>query len=181
MRQMNVFKFFRQRVWPAAFVFCVLGFIPPASAHKNHAHHKTMKPLETPMAANEHALQLEKINEEYKREVKPIFQRACFDCHTQSPRLPWYHSLPIVHGLLESDMQEAKVHLDFSDDFPFKGHGSPEEDLKAIADAIEDRSMPPLRYRIMHPGSGLSENERKNIHKWISEGELTLKGQAGGR
>lgn len=167
-------KISRYRIWQIAVALTVLGFVPVAFAHKNHARHEEEKLPETPDATKELALRLESINEAYKKDIKPIFQRACFDCHSQSPHLPWYHSLPFVHSMLERDMQEAKVHLDFSDDFPFKGHGSPEEDLEAIANTIKDKSMPPLRYQIMHFGSGLGNEERKTILKWTGESEQAL-------
>lgn len=155
----------------------VTFLLPPAVAlaHKNHAHHHEETKVETtPDAEKELADRLAKINESYKRDVKPIFQRSCFACHSQSLNLPWYNALPLVHGLLESDMKEAKEHLDFSKDYPYQGHGSPKEDLEAIADSVRDKSMPPFRYRIMHWNSGLTDRERQAILKWTDEGQKLL-------
>ncbi len=116
----------------------------------------------------------EKINGAYLTQVKPIFQRSCFDCHSLSPRLPWYYKVPFAHSLMESDMKEAKEHLDLTNDFPFAGHGSPLEDLLAIRDVIEKRTMPPFRYKVMHWGSGLDETEAKTILAWINASEKIL-------
>lgn len=148
-----------------------LGFMGISFAHEGHSPKESKKQMVTD---KEIEARFEIINESYKKDVKPSFQRSCFDCHSQSPRLPWYHSLPLVRDLLESDMKEAKIHLDFSNDFPFKGHGSPMEDLKAIGETIEDKSMPPFRYKIMHWNSGLSEEERKTVLKWINESQAIL-------
>ena len=41
-------------------------------------------------------------------------------------------SVFFIKGLLDSDVKEAKKHLDMSDDFPFDGHGSADEDLKDV-------------------------------------------------
>jgi hypothetical protein len=131
-------------------VFLVSGSLN-AFAHKNHPHHGEPPTTEKP-SADESKLGLEKINEAYKRDVKPIFMSSCFDCHSQSPQLPWYYNVPLVHSLLESDMKEAKEHLDFTNDFPFAGHGTPKEDLEAIANSIRDKSMPPFRYRCPSEG-----------------------------
>lgn len=153
------------------FLFLIL-FTNFSFAHKNH--HETQKQPSTPETAQVPVTNLIEINEIYKRDVKPIFQRSCFDCHSQNPNLPWYYSLPLVHGLLEKDMKEAKEHLDFTNDYPFEGHGSPKEDLEAIADAVRDRSMPPFRYRIMHRSSGLTEPEREAVLKWTTESQKLL-------
>lgn len=149
----------------------LLGFTDVSFAHEGHSPKESKKQTATD---KEIEMRFDTINESYKKDVKSIFQRSCFDCHSQSPRLPWYHSLPLVRDLLESDMKEAKIHLDFSNDFPFKGHGSPMEDLKAIGEAIEDKNMPPFRYKIMHWNSGLSEEERKTVLKWVGESQEIL-------
>ena len=59
------------------------------------------------------------------------------------------------------------MHLNFSKDFPFKSHDSPINDLKAINNSITDKSMPPLRYKVLHPGSKLSKKEISTIKLWI--------------
>ncbi len=41
--------------------------------------------------------------------------------------------------------------MDLSRGFPPIGKWSPTEYLGAIQDILEDHSMPPLRYRLMHP------------------------------
>lgn len=120
---------------------------------------------------------IETINEQYLKSVKPVFVRSCFDCHSNQTRYPWYHSLPIVKQLLDKDIGEGKKHLEMSDDFPFEGHGSTEEDLKAIEGSIEKGSMPPFKYLVMHPNTRLTTEEKKTIKEWVQESLRTLKDQ----
>lgn len=119
-------------------------------------------------------VKLEKINEEYKEKVRPIFQNNCFDCHSQKTRYPWYYKLPIAKQIIDKDISDALPHLDLTNDFPFKGHGTPEKDFKAIEESINNGSMPPLRHRIMHRGSGLNEDELKSVMKWIEDSRKML-------
>jgi hypothetical protein len=77
--------------------------------------------------------------------------------------------VPGAKQLIESDIAEAKEHLDMSADFPFKSHSVPKEDLKAIRDSLIEKTMPPFRYRIMHWSAGLSERERAVVLKWVEE------------
>ena len=113
--------------------------------------------------------EIEDINRKYIKNVRPIFLEKCMTCHGQNSNLPWYYPIPGVKQLINSDIKTAKEHLDMSDDFPFKGHGTKTEDLDAIKESIEKGSMPPLRYRIMHWGSSVSEMEKETINKWIDE------------
>lgn len=109
------------------------------------------------------------INESYVKDVKPIFQKSCFNCHSSSTTYPWYASLPLAKQLIKSDITEAKEHLEMSHDFPFGGHGNPKEDLEAIGKSVKDHSMPPFRYRIMHPGSELNDVQRKTVITWVEQ------------
>lgn len=118
---------------------------------------------------------LKLINESYIKDVKPIFQKSCINCHSSSTTYPWYASLPLAKQLIKSDITEAKEHLEMSHDFPFGGHGNPKEDLEAISKSVKEGSMPPLRYRIMHPGSAVSEADQITIQTWVSQSLEKLK------
>ena len=111
----------------------------------------------------------QRVNNAYVKSIKPIFRAKCFDCHADAKHLPWYFKIPGPKHLLIRDMREAKKHMDMRGDFPFKGHGTPIEDLDALEQTLRDGSMPPLRYRIMHRGSKLSQKEKKVIHDWIQD------------
>lgn len=108
-----------------------------------------------------------KIGAEYRSLIQPIFHESCFDCHSQSPRFPWYHELPIARGFIDQDISEARKHLDFSQGYPFGGHGTPFGDLVAIGKSITENTMPPIRYRILHPSSTISEKRKKVILDWV--------------
>lgn len=133
-------------------------------AHETHHHAKT-QPAST----------LAQVNERYFRSVKPIFHGKCFDCHSTSIHWPWYHSIPGIKQLLEKDAAEGRKHIDMSNDFPFEGHGSPLEDLDAIEKTVNDGTMPPWNYRLMHPSSTLTDSEKSTVLRWIEESREILK------
>jgi Haem-binding domain len=114
------------------------------------------------------------VAQEYAAAVAPIFERKCADCHTGHPRYLWYHALPIVKTLIDRDIADARADMDLSRGFPPIGTGTPVEYLGAIRDVLDDHSMPPLRYRLMHPGSTLTGAERATILAWIDRGEIEL-------
>lgn len=116
-----------------------------------------------------------KINDIYLSEIKPIFEKKCFDCHGLQSSQPWYRNFPGVKQLIDHDMEDAKKHLDMTSDFPFKSHASPIEDLEAIQETIEKDEMPPFRYRFMHSESNLTDSEKEKVYKWVRFGKELLK------
>lgn len=110
----------------------------------------------------------------YTEKIKPIFQKKCFDCHAIPQKLPWYAKIPGPKQLIAYDLREAKEHMDMRQDFPFGGHGSPLEDLKSLEEVVQNGSMPPWRYRIMHKGSKLTQEEIQKIQDWIHEGRKLI-------
>lgn len=112
--------------------------------------------------------QLSLINANYLIEIKPIFQSKCLMCHGQPERLPLYAKFPPSSFLVLHDQEEAKKHMNMTYDFPFGGHGSPKDDLAAIAKVVKKGKMPPLRYKILHWKSGLTEMESEKILSWVN-------------
>ncbi|MBI2606292.1 MAG: heme-binding domain-containing protein [Deltaproteobacteria bacterium] len=124
--------------------------------------------------ADEFRTKLQEINKRYVEQIKPIFREKCGDCHSTRIRLPWYYPIPGVRQLIDRDHREAMKHLDISADFPFGGHGTPKEDLRAIQESIRKDSMPPFRYRVLHRNSKLTAEEEKAVMDWAASGETFL-------
>lgn len=117
---------------------------------------------------------LSDINQQYKRKVAPIFSQKCLMCHGKLDEFPWYYSIPGVKQLIDRDIKEAKEHMDMTEGFPFKGHGSALDDLRAIERVLDKGSMPPLQYRVIHWSSKLNESERSNVKEWIDQARKML-------
>lgn len=115
-----------------------------------------------------------KINDSYKQNIRPIFAKKCLACHATNNSLPWYYSVPGVKQLMDDDMEEAKEHMDMSNDFPFAGHGSSLDDLEALKKTIDKGDMPPFQYKIINWKSGLTEGENRKIKLWINESKTLL-------
>ncbi len=118
---------------------------------------------------------LSKINDVYLESVKNIFEKKCLSCHGINNSLPWYYNVPGAKQLMNYDMKESKKHMDMSNDFPFMGHGSPADDLNALAKTIKKGNMPPLRYKLLHWNSELTEDEINIVAKWLTEALEALK------
>lgn len=112
---------------------------------------------------------LESINLSYLKNVKPIFQKKCLSCHGIGNPPPWYSKIPGIKQLILNNIKEAKEHMDMTDDFPFSGHGTPEDDLEELAEIVEENTMPPFMYKMMHWRASLNENDKKAINEWVED------------
>lgn len=153
-----------------SFLLLLLPLVP-VNLNGHEGHREEGNP---PVAIPENKEALRQINASYLRDIKPIFERTCFDCHSGLTRYPWYYPIPGINTWIDGDTREAKRHIDMTNGFPFKGHGTPQKDFEAIEKVIEKDTMPPFRYKIMHWNSRLSEDDKRSILKWIHGGQKLL-------
>jgi len=111
------------------------------------------------------------VSSNYIRDVKPIFERKCGDCHGSPTSYPGYYRIPLIKQWIDHDISEGHEHFDISNGFPFGGHGSITDNFKAIRDDIGEGRMPPWLYRLSHRNSGLNEEEKKIISKWVTDSQ----------
>jgi heme-binding protein len=87
--------------------------------------------------------------------VMSTLRDACFDCHSNETRWPWYSSLPIVSWLIEHDVSEGRGQLNFSywqDYTTFERVDL----LDKVCDKATKREMPLWQYRFLHRSSRLN-------------------------
>ncbi|MDQ2863410.1 MAG: heme-binding domain-containing protein, partial [Bacteroidota bacterium] len=73
--------------------------------------------------------------------VHAILQTACFDCHSNNTRYPWYNYVQPIAWILANHIKHGKKDLNFSEfgSYPIRRQQSK---LKAIADQVRDGEMP---------------------------------------
>jgi hypothetical protein len=99
--------------------------------------------------------------------LKPAFEHGCYDCHSKFTQFPWYYKLPIIKGLIDSDIRKARRQVDFSDGFPFAGKGSQADMLKGMLDEIQSGDMPPFTFRMVHWGRQIQDTSKESVVRWI--------------
>ncbi len=89
--------------------------------------------------------------------TRALARRACFDCHSNETRWPWYASVAPVSWLVARDVARARRMLDFSefDRAQRKAHDA--------ADEVRGGDMPLWYYALMHPAARLSSQERTDL------------------
>lgn len=106
-------------------------------------------------------------------DVQGLLKNACFDCHSQTTRFPWYSYVAPVSWLIAKDINRGRQHLDFSywTDLSLKDRIKMLDD---ISEEVGEKEMPMKIYVLMHPPSKLTEEQRDLIVQWAetSAGQL---------
>jgi len=100
--------------------------------------------------------------------VKPLLQKACYDCHSNETVWPWYSKVAPVSWLLADDVRGGRGHLNFSEWGNYAGDERSRK-LKDIEEEIRLGEMPPWYYSLMHRNSRLSPSERDQIAAWTKK------------
>lgn len=100
--------------------------------------------------------------------VQAILKESCYDCHSNHTNYPWYVRLQPVGWWMNSHIEKGKAALNFSD---FGGYSirRQQNKLKAIANSIQDQTMPLISYTLIHRGAKLTALEKAEVNNWIEK------------
>jgi len=100
-------------------------------------------------------------------EVNTIFRNACYDCHSNETKWPWYSKIAPVSWLIINHVEEGRSHLNFSD---WENYKNPKKDVlkEEIWNEINNDKMPLKMYTYLHQKSNLDPLQRKTINEWAT-------------
>jgi hypothetical protein len=101
-------------------------------------------------------------------EVETILRGACYDCHSNETRWPWYSRVAPVSWFIAHHIEEGRGDLNFSE-WPVYDFKAQDEAFEDIRKQVSQGKMPLRSYRIMHPEARLTDAQRKVILKWAGE------------
>jgi heme-binding protein len=91
-------------------------------------------------------------------QTRALAERACFDCHSNHTKWPWYASLAPVSWRIQRHVDEGRDKLNFT------AFAAGNEDMTEAAgeasETITKGEMPPADYLLMHPEARLSPSEK---------------------
>ncbi|MEW6195764.1 MAG: heme-binding domain-containing protein [Bacteroidota bacterium] len=98
-------------------------------------------------------------------EVKNLFKMACYDCHSNETKWPWYSSVAPVSWLIEKDVREGRGHLNFSE-WELMKSDKKAEYKKEIWEEVNEGNMPLPIYTYLHPNAKLDITQKNIIRQW---------------
>ena len=99
--------------------------------------------------------------------VHVILQKACYDCHSNTTRYPWYNNVEPVAFWLNNHIKEGKQHLNFSE-FGSYPVAKQVKRLKTTAKEVEEGGMPLSSYLWIHKDAVLTPAEKTMLISWAN-------------
>ena len=98
-------------------------------------------------------------------EVREVLERACYDCHSNESRWPWYGYIAPTSWLVAYDIDEARDHMNFS---TWNQYDEDEQIdmIEEVWEEVEEGEMPPFFYTPLHPSAQLDEKDRAVLREW---------------
>jgi len=89
--------------------------------------------------------------------VRALATRACFDCHSNESKWPWYSNVAPVSWLVANHVKEGRHELNFSE------WDKPQKEAKEAAEQLREGEMPIAGYVAMHAEAKLTDAEKKQL------------------
>lgn len=86
--------------------------------------------------------------------TRALFQRACFDCHSNQTTWPWYSHVAPVSWLVQNDVNGGRRHLNFSQ------WNQPQRHAGDVAKEVGSGDMPLWYFLPLHPAARLTVEEK---------------------
>ena len=89
--------------------------------------------------------------------TRELAVRACFDCHSNETRWPWYANVAPFSWVVERDVESARDVINFSEwnrTYPLAPYSG---------ESILTGNMPPSKYTVAHPEAQLTQQEKLDL------------------
>ena len=100
-------------------------------------------------------------------EVGTLLNSACYDCHSNYTRYPWYAEVQPVAWWMANHVKDGKRHLNF-DEFTNRTIAVQNHKLEEIVEMVKEKEMPLPSYTWLglHSGADLTDEQRGTITLW---------------
>lgn len=105
-------------------------------------------------------------------QTETLVRNACFDCHSNETRWPWYSAIAPVRWLLVDHVEDGRDAMNFS---------TGDLELDEIVKEIESGAMPPAYYTPLHPEANLTSTQRGQLIAGLRASLANLPGGEGER
>src|SRR6202171_5707710 len=101
--------------------------------------------------------------------VMAVFQRSCYDCHSNRTVWPWYRRVSPACGLRYRDVTDGRKAMNFSEwqQMPTLRQN---RRRKGVWTEVRDGGMPPWFYRPLHPAGKVSDGDKAVLKAWSDAG-----------
>ncbi|MDB4961959.1 MAG: Cytochrome c [Myxococcales bacterium] len=93
--------------------------------------------------------------------TRELAVRACFDCHSNHTKWPWYADVAPFSWVVQYDVENARSVVNYSEwnrHYPLAVYSG---------QTVRDEMMPPDKYKIAHPEANLTPQEAIDLQRGL--------------
>jgi len=102
--------------------------------------------------------------------TRELAVRACFDCHSNETRWPYYANIAPFSWVVQRDVDAARETVNFSE------MHAPQPLASYSGLSVRTHGMPPTKYRLAHPEADFTDAEIEELAKGL-DATLKIDGQ----
>ena len=108
--------------------------------------------------------------------LEATLEVACYDCHSNNTRYPWYASVQPVASWLAGHIKNGKEELNFST-LAGRRVAVQNHKLEEIIEMVREGDMPLASYTWTHRDAVLTDAQKSQLFHWAEAAMDTLKAQ----
>jgi hypothetical protein len=102
------------------------------------------------------------------QKISIMLKSACYDCHSNQPRYPWYASVAPISWKINEHIKEGRDELNFSLWSTFSAKKR-DHKLEELIEMIEEREMPLPKYVTLHKEADLTDEQIASLVAWANQ------------
>lgn len=108
--------------------------------------------------------------------IDAILAKACYDCHSNNTRYPWYSKIQPVDWWMNNHVIDGKKELNF-DEYGHRSLRYRYHKLEEIEEQVRDGEMPLESYTWIHKDARLTADEKTELISWTTRLRDTMRAQ----
>lgn len=100
-------------------------------------------------------------------DAKTVLVKACYDCHSNNTRYPWYTNFQPVHWWLNKHIVEGKKNINY-DEYTNRPLRYQYHKMEETVEMIKEGEMPFNSYKWTHKDARLTETEKNALIGWAN-------------
>jgi len=105
-------------------------------------------------------------NLQVNADMAGLLKAACYDCHSNQPRYPWYTAVAPVSWTIAEHIEHGREELNFSEWGTYSARKR-DHKLEEMVDEVGEGKMPLPSYVNMHKEANLSTEQIAMLKTWV--------------
>lgn len=108
--------------------------------------------------------------------VHGVLKKACYDCHSNNTRYPWYTNIQPIGLWMQDHVDEGKDELNFNEFATYKLKRQAHK-MEELVELVEEGEMPLPSYTWIHKDAVLTSEEKALVVNWAKALHQQIKSQ----